>query len=211
MWLHLWVKGACCASLDGKMSVQGFSSLCSRVPALPWVSVSVLWCWKSFLAGKELLIAAVKSWKLPTAAPGESAALEASLPPFTVVFVGAGGGPRQHSWAQQPQPVLAHSAKCWQQGLNFPSWPRAGLVQLRLHAVTPGVAQALGGSQATFLPLVMMSLHQPLEDNQVPTAAGRKRETGACGVEGMALGPGRCQGGSVYLLAALTPSYLVSV
>lgn len=60
MCLHLWVKGGCCASFDGKMSVQAFSSLCTHVPALPWISVSVHWCWKSLLAEKEFLIGAVK-------------------------------------------------------------------------------------------------------------------------------------------------------
>lgn len=51
----------------------------------------------------------------------------------------------------------------------------------------------------------------PLEDDQVPTAAGRNRETEAHEVKVMALGPVRCQGGCVCLLAALRPSYLVSV
>lgn len=60
MCLHLWVNGGCCASFDGKMSVQAFSSLCTHVPALPWISVSVHWCWKSLLAEKEFLIGAVK-------------------------------------------------------------------------------------------------------------------------------------------------------
>lgn len=51
----------------------------------------------------------------------------------------------------------------------------------------------------------------PLEDNHVPVAAGRDRETEAREVKAMALGSERCQGGCVCLLAALSPSYLVSV
>lgn len=128
MYLQLRIKGGCCASFDGKMSVQAFSSLCTHVPALPWISVH--WCWKSLLAERVLDRSSEESWKLPMAVPGESAALEASLPPFTVVFVGAGEGPRQHSWAEQPQPLLSHSAKCWQQGLNFPSWLSAWLASI---------------------------------------------------------------------------------